>query len=60
VQKRKKETTPEKKKGMEVCHNEPAPTSAPWRMNDKWLGNSFLLGSGSFSEPWWLAVLLFI
>jgi hypothetical protein len=29
VQKRKKETTPEKKKGMEVCHNEPAPTSAP-------------------------------
>jgi hypothetical protein len=27
--KRKKETAPEKKKGMEVCHSEPAPTSAP-------------------------------
>jgi hypothetical protein len=27
--------------------SEPAPTSAPWRMNDKWPGNNFLLGSSS-------------
>ncbi len=25
-------------------HSEPAPTIAPWRMNGKWSGNSFLLG----------------
>ncbi len=24
-------------------HSEPTPTSAPWRMDDKWSGNSFLL-----------------
>jgi hypothetical protein len=26
---------------------EPAPTRAPWRMNDKWSGSSFLFGSSS-------------
>jgi hypothetical protein len=29
---------------------EPAPTSAPWRMNDKWSGNNFLLGSSSLAN----------
>jgi hypothetical protein len=28
-------------------HSEPAPTSAPWRMNDKWSGNNFLLSFSS-------------
>ncbi len=28
-------------------HDEPAPTRAPWRMNEKWSGNSFLLGPSS-------------
>jgi hypothetical protein len=28
-------------------HNEPAPISAPWRMNDKWSRNYFLLGLSS-------------
>jgi hypothetical protein len=31
-------------------HNEPAPTSAPWRMDGKWWGNSFLLGSRSLAN----------
>jgi hypothetical protein len=31
-------------------HSEPAPTSAPWRMNDKWSGNSFLLSSSSLAN----------
>jgi hypothetical protein len=30
--------------------NEPAPTSAPWRMDDKWSGNSFLLDSSSLAN----------
>jgi hypothetical protein len=30
-----------------VGHSERAPSSAPWRMDDKWSGNSFLLGSSS-------------
>jgi hypothetical protein len=30
-------------------HGEPAPTSAPWRMNGKWSGNSFLLGFSSLA-----------
>ncbi len=41
---------------MWFTHSEPAPTSAPWRMNGKWSGNSSLLGS---SSPWWLAQLPF-
>jgi hypothetical protein len=28
-------------------HSELAPNSTPWRMNGKWSGNSFLLGSSS-------------
>jgi hypothetical protein len=31
-------------------HSEPAPTSAPQRMNGKWSGNSFLSGSGSLAN----------
>jgi hypothetical protein len=31
-------------------HNEPAPTSAPWRMDGKWSGNSFLLGFSSLAN----------
>ncbi len=31
-------------------HSELAPTSAPWRMNGKWWGNSFLLGSSSLAN----------
>jgi hypothetical protein len=31
-------------------HNEPAPTSAPWRMNDKWSRNNFLLGFSSLAN----------
>ncbi len=30
--------------------SEPAPTSTPWRMNDKWSGNNFLLGSSSLAN----------
>jgi hypothetical protein len=30
-------------------HSEPAP-NAPWRMNGKWSGNSFLLGSRSLAN----------
>ncbi len=28
-------------------HSEPAPPSAPWKMNGKWSGNNFLMGSSS-------------
>jgi hypothetical protein len=31
-------------------HNEPTPTSAPWRMNGKRLGNIFLLGSSTLTN----------
>jgi len=31
-------------------HNELAPTSAPWRMDGKWLENGFLLGSNSLGN----------
>jgi len=31
-------------------HSEPAPTSAPWKMNGKWSGNNFLLGSSSLAN----------
>ncbi len=31
-------------------HSEPAPTNAPWRMDDKWSGNSFLLCSSSLAN----------
>jgi hypothetical protein len=31
-------------------HSEPAHTSAPWRMNGKWSGNNFLLGSSSLAN----------
>jgi hypothetical protein len=31
-------------------HSEPAPTSAPWRRDSKWLGNSFLLGLNSLAN----------
>jgi len=31
-------------------HSEPVPTSAPWRMDGKWSGNSFLLGSSSLAN----------
>jgi hypothetical protein len=31
-------------------HSEPAPTCALWRMNDKWSGNSFLLGFSSLAN----------
>jgi hypothetical protein len=31
-------------------HSEPAPSSAPWRMDGKWSGNSFLLGSSSLAN----------
>jgi hypothetical protein len=30
--------------------SEPAPTSALWRMDGKWSGNSFLLGSSSLAN----------
>jgi hypothetical protein len=30
--------------------NEPALTNAPWRMDGKWSGNSFLLGSSSLAN----------
>jgi hypothetical protein len=32
---------------QQVGQSEPAPTSAPWRMDDKWSGNNFLLDSSS-------------
>jgi hypothetical protein len=38
--------------------SEPAPTSAPWRMDGKWSGNSFLLGSSSLANHDSLAHLL--
>jgi hypothetical protein len=31
-------------------HSEPTPTSAPWKMNDKWPWNSFLLGFTSLAN----------
>ncbi len=31
-----------------LCY--PAPSSAPWRMDGKWFGNSFPLGSGSLAN----------
>jgi hypothetical protein len=31
-------------------HSEPAPTSAPWRMNGKWSGDSFLLAFSSLAN----------
>jgi hypothetical protein len=31
-------------------HSEPAPTSAPLRMNGKWSGNSFLLAFSSLAN----------
>jgi hypothetical protein len=31
-------------------HSEPAPTSAPWKMNGQLSGNSFLLGSSSLAN----------
>jgi len=31
-------------------HIEPAPTSAPWKMDGKWSGNSFLLGFSSITS----------
>jgi len=31
-------------------HSEAAPTSALWKMNDKWSGNSFLLSSSSLAN----------
>jgi hypothetical protein len=31
-------------------HNELAPTNAPWRMNDKWSRNKFLLGFNSLAN----------
>jgi len=41
-------------------HSEPAPTSAPWRMNGKWSGNSFLLSSSSLSKHGgWFSCFLF-
>jgi hypothetical protein len=30
--------------------SEPAPTSAPWRMDGEWSGNSFLFGSSSLAN----------
>jgi hypothetical protein len=30
--------------------SEPAPTSAPWRMDGKWSGNSFLLDSNPLAN----------
>jgi hypothetical protein len=42
--------------GERRATKEPAPTSTPWRMNGKWSGSSFLLGSSSLAnQPWWLA-----
>jgi hypothetical protein len=41
-------------------HSEPAPTTtAPWRMDGKWSGNNFLLGSSSLANHGGLAQLLF-
>jgi hypothetical protein len=37
-------------KAMFCSHSEPVPTSAPWRMDGKWSGNSFLLGSSSLAN----------
>jgi hypothetical protein len=39
-------------------HSEPAPTSTPWRMDGKWSGNSFLLGSSYLANHGGLAQLL--
>jgi hypothetical protein len=38
---------------------EAAPTSTPQRMDDKWSGNSLLLGSSSLANHGWLPQLLF-
>ncbi len=35
---------------LHLGHTEPAPTIAPWRMNDKWSGNSSLLGFSSLGN----------
>jgi hypothetical protein len=35
------------RKVLSKSNSEPAPTSAPWKMNDKWSENTFLLGSSS-------------
>jgi hypothetical protein len=35
---------------VKVGHSEREPTSAPWRMNSKWSGISFLLGSSSLAN----------
>jgi hypothetical protein len=32
------------------ARREPVPTSGPWRMDGKWSGNSFLLGSSSLAN----------
>jgi hypothetical protein len=37
-------------KGLLLGHGEPAPTSTPWKMDDKWSGDSFLLGSSSLAN----------
>jgi hypothetical protein len=39
-------------------HNEPHPPVHQWRMNGKWSGNSFLLGSSSLANHGWLPQLL--
>jgi hypothetical protein len=36
-------------------HSEPTLVSTPLRMNGKWLGNNFLLGSGSLTNHGQLA-----
>jgi hypothetical protein len=36
--------------GEKGPHNEPAPTSTPWRMNGEWWGNNFLLGPSSLAN----------
>jgi hypothetical protein len=42
-------------------HSEPAPTtSAPWKMDGKWYGNNFPLGSSSLANHGDFAPLLFI
>jgi hypothetical protein len=41
-------------------HSEPAPTSAPSRMDDMWSGNSFLLGSSSLANhDGWLSCFIY-
>jgi hypothetical protein len=35
---------------LSISHSEPAATSAPWRMNGKWSGDSFLLSSKSLAN----------